>query len=142
MPRYLSAFSHVTLKTTLCYAMLYTQSLSRVPLFATPWTIAHQAVLSPELSRQEYWSRLPFPIPGDLPDPGIEPTSAESPLSPAPPLSPALAGRFFATEPPGKTRFVSMRVKTYQGNGDKRKSQDRSRVHKCCVYSFCVGHQN
>ena len=52
----------------------------------TPWTVAHQAPLSMEFSRQEYWSGLPFPIPGDLPDPGIEPTS---------PVSPALAGGFF-----------------------------------------------
>ena len=48
------------------------QSLSCVPLFVTPWTIAHQALLSMELSRQEYWSRLPFPSPGDLPNPGTE----------------------------------------------------------------------
>ena len=41
----------------------------------TPWTIAHQAPLSMEFSRQEYWIWLPFPSPGDLPDPGIEPTS-------------------------------------------------------------------
>ena len=50
-------------------------SLSRVQLFATPWTVAHQAPLSMEFSRQEYWSGLPFPSPGDLPDPGIEPGS-------------------------------------------------------------------
>ena len=49
--------------------------LSRVQLFATPWTVAHQAPLSMEFSRQEYWSGLPFPSPGDLPDPGIEPRS-------------------------------------------------------------------
>ena len=46
-----------------------------------------------EFPRQEYWSGLPFPFPGDLPDPGIEPMS---------PVSPALAGGFFTTEPPGK----------------------------------------
>ena len=50
-----------------------------------------------EFSRQEYWSRLPFPTPGDLPDPGIEPAS---------PVSPALAGRFFTTAPPGKPNAV------------------------------------
>ena len=50
--------------------------LSRVQLFATPWTVAHQAPPSMEFSRQEYWSGLPFPSPGDLPNPGIE---AESP---------------------------------------------------------------
>ena len=45
--------------------------LSRVRLFATPWTAAHQAPRSMEFSRQEYWSGLPFPSPGDLPDPRI-----------------------------------------------------------------------
>ena len=44
-------------------------------IFVTPWTIAHQAPLSMEFSSQEYWSGLPFPFPGDLPDPGIEPVS-------------------------------------------------------------------
>ena len=48
-----------------------------VQLFATPWTIAHQAPPSMEFSRQESWSGLPFPSPGDLPDPGIEPRSPE-----------------------------------------------------------------
>ena len=59
----------------------------------TPWTVAHQAPLSMGFSRQKYWSRLPFPPPGVLPDPGIEAASL---------VSPALAGRFFTTEPPGK----------------------------------------
>ena len=48
------------------------KSLSRVRLFATPWTVAYQALLSMGFSRQEYWSGVPFPFPGDLPDPGIE----------------------------------------------------------------------
>ena len=47
--------------------------LSQVRLFATPWTAAYQAPPSMEFSRQEYWSGLPFPSPGDLPDSGIEP---------------------------------------------------------------------
>ena len=47
--------------------------LSRVRLFATPWTAAHQAPPSMGFSKQEYWSGLPFPSPGDLSDPGIEP---------------------------------------------------------------------
>ena len=51
------------------------KSLSRVQLLATPWTVAHQAPLSMGFSRQEYWSGLPLPSPGDLPDPGIEPRS-------------------------------------------------------------------
>ena len=58
--------------------------------FVTPWTVAHQAPLPMRLPRQEYWSGLPFPSLGDLPDPGIKP------------VFPALAGGFFTTEPPGK----------------------------------------
>ena len=50
--------------------------LSSVSLFATPWTVAYCAPPSMELSRQGYWSWLPFPSPGDLPDPGIEPGSS------------------------------------------------------------------
>jgi len=53
----------------------------------TPWTVAYQALPTMGFSRQEYWSGLPFPSPGDLPGPGIKPAS------------PALAGRFFTTEP-------------------------------------------
>ena len=64
---------------------------SPVWLFATPWTVAYQAPLSMEFSRQEYWSALPFPSPGDLPNPGIEPRSpvlqADSlPCKPASPI--------------------------------------------------------
>ena len=69
----------------------HAQLLRRVWLSATPGTAAHQAPLSTGFFRQESWSGLPFPTPGDLPDPGIEPKS---------PVSPALAGRFFTTAPP------------------------------------------
>ena len=72
--------------------------LSRVQLSATPWTIAHQAPLSMEFSRQEYWSGLPFPTPGDLSNPGIKPED---------PVAPAEAGGFFTTEPPGKPMLGS-----------------------------------
>ena len=51
------------------------KSLSRVQLFATPWTVAHQAPPSMGFSRQEHWSGLPFPSPGDLPNPRVEPRS-------------------------------------------------------------------
>ena len=54
------------------------KSLSRVRLFVTPWTVAYQASPSMGFSREEYWSGLPFPSPGDLPDPGIEPRSPDS----------------------------------------------------------------
>ena len=56
--------------------LLYMLScFSRVQLLVTPWTVARQAPLSMGFSRQEYWSELPFPSSGDLPDPGIEPAS-------------------------------------------------------------------
>ena len=61
--------------------------------FATPWTVACEAPLSMGFSRQEYWSGLLFPTPGDLPDPRIESASL---------ASPALAGRFFTVVPCGK----------------------------------------
>ena len=54
---------------------VYTCMLSRVRLFVTPWTVARQAALSMGFSRQEYWSGLPCPAPGDLPNPGIKPAS-------------------------------------------------------------------
>ena len=63
----------------------------------TPWTVARQTPLSMGFPRQQYWSGLPFPTPGDLSDPGIKPPSLESP---------ALAGRFFTTVPPGKSNFL------------------------------------
>ena len=63
----------------------------------TPRTVSHQAPLSMGFSRQEYWSGLPFPSPGDLPYPGIEPRS---------PVAPTLADKLFTTEPPGKTQAL------------------------------------
>ena len=67
------------------------KSLSRVRLFAIPWTVVYQASLSMGFSRQEYWSGLPFPSPGDLLDPGIDPRS------------PALQADALPSEPPGNT---------------------------------------
>ena len=64
--------------------------LSHVRLFVTPWTVAYQASPSMQFSRQEYWSGLPFPSPGDLPSPGIEPGS------------PTLEADALTSEPPGK----------------------------------------
>ena len=66
---------------------------SHLQLFGTPWTVACQAPPSMGFPRQGYWSGLPFPPPGGLPDPGIEAASTQAP---------ALAGRFFTPEPPGK----------------------------------------
>ena len=61
--------------------------------FVTSWTVTHQAPMCMGFPRQEYWSKLPFPSQGHLPNPGIKPIS---------PMPPALAGRFFTTESPGK----------------------------------------
>ena len=66
------------------------KSLNHVRLFVTPWTVAYQAPPSMGFSRQECWSGLPFPSPGDLPDPGIEPGSS------------ALQADSLPSEPPGK----------------------------------------
>ena len=68
--------------------------LSRVRLFVIPWTVAYQAPPSMGFSRQDYWSGLPFPSPGDLPDPGIEPSS------------PALQADALTSEPPGKHKIM------------------------------------
>ena len=76
-------------------------SLSHVRLLVTPSTVATQAPLSMEFSRQEYWSGLLFLLPGDLPDPGIE-------LVP-----PALSGSFFTTEPPGKPNQVDTGIMSW-----------------------------
>ena len=73
-------------------ACVYAQLLSHVQLFATQGTTTHQDLLSMEFFRQEYWSGLPFPTPGYLPNSGVECTLL---------ASPALAGRFFSTAPPG-----------------------------------------
>ena len=66
--------------------------LSRVQLSAFPWTVAHQAALSMEFSRKEYWRRMPFPTGEDLPNSGIQPKSV---------VSPELANEFFTIVPPG-----------------------------------------
>ena len=74
------------------------KSLSHVWLFATPWTVAHQAPPSMGFSRQEYWSGFPFPSPGDLPDPGIEPRS------------PALQANALTSESPGKPKKKAIKL--------------------------------
>ena len=73
-----------------CNACMRARLLSCVQLCVSPWAVVCQAPPSMGFSRQGYWSGLPFPPPGDLPDPGTETTS------------PVVAGGFFTTEPPGK----------------------------------------
>ena len=78
--------------------MSWEKSLSRVWLFATPWTVAYQAPPSMGFSRQEYWRGLPFPSPGDLTDPGIKPRS------------PALQADTLLSESPG-FHYISFKKK-------------------------------
>ena len=75
------------------------QLLSHVRLFVTPWTVAHQAPPSMEFSRQEYWSGLPFPSPGNLPNSGFEPGS------------PALRADSLPSEPPGDRSTSRIMIK-------------------------------
>ena len=84
----LFCYSRYLLTSHFCIPVPYDQK--SVQLLATPWTVAHQAPLLMGFSRQEYWSGLPFPSPGDLPNPGIEPGS------------PALQVDTLSSEPPGK----------------------------------------
>ena len=81
---------------------MFVSTPSHVQLFVTPWTIAHQASLSMGVPRQEYWSGLPVPTPGNPPDPGTEPASL---------VSPSLAGGFFTTMPPGKPQLGRITLK-------------------------------
>ena len=74
-------------------------------LLVTPWTVAHQAPLSMEFSRQEYWSGLPFPPPGNLPDSGIEPASF---------VSLALASGFFTTSATWEALFEEIMTEIFQ----------------------------
>ena len=76
------------------------KSLSRVRLFATPWTVAHQAPLSMGFSRQEYWSGLPFPSPGDLPTQGLNPGLPGLQSGRV-----ALQAEALTSEPPGKPKI-------------------------------------
>ena len=71
-----------------------------IQFVVTPQTVVHQAPLSMEFSRQEYWSGLPSSPPGDLPNPGIKPESL---------VSPALPGRFLPREPPGKPSYGTIK---------------------------------
>ena len=82
-----------------------TYSLNNVQLFESPWTVAHHAPLSVEFSRQEFWSGLPFPSPGDLPDPGIEPGS------------PALQAHFLLSE--SQTIVPVLNLRQPHGGGSK-----------------------
>ena len=96
--------------------------LSHVRLFATPWTVAYQAPLSMGFSRQEYWSGLPFPSPGDLPDPGIEPRS------------PALEADALNSEPPGKP----LRMFNYKIENRMIRDKIIQRFSKAAVFLYLI----
>ena len=82
-----------------CKSAIKVKLLSRVLLFETPWTAASQTPLSMGFSRQEYWSGVPFPSPGDLPDSGIEPGS------------PALQEDALPSKPPGNPKSAILQYK-------------------------------
>ena len=88
VPRREPSNGSLILCVCVCVCVCTLRPISHVQLFATLWTVACQAPLLMEFSRQEHWSGLPCPPPGDLPDPGAEPASL---------TFPALAGRFFTT---------------------------------------------
>ena len=80
---------------------------------ATPWTVAHQFPPSTEFSRQEYWSGLPFPSPGDLPNPGIKPRY------------PALWADALLSEPPGNPEFQGqVQTVANQGKGEDAETRE------------------
>ena len=107
---------------------VYVSTLSRVQLFETPWTAAHQAPLFMGFSRQESQCRLPFPTPGDLLDPGIELTSL---------TSPTLPGGFFTTEPPGKIPHYSISQQFQILPLDMYPRKTKAYVHtKSCTQMF------
>ena len=95
------------------------KSLSRVGLFATPWTVTYQAPRSMGFSRQEYWSGLPFPSPGDLPNPGIEPGS------------PALQTDALPSEPLGKLEPIpnSSLISLYSQSHSNMFARARTHTH-------------
>ena len=103
---------------------------SHFRLFATLWAVACQASPSKGFSRQEYWSGLPCPPPGILPDPGIEPVCL---------MSPALAGRFFTTRPSGKPKRKPNAVNTVEGSPHAKCKPAFGRVQRCLSSSRSPG---
>ena len=95
---YAKSNHHIVHLKLIQYLMLLEKSLSHLWLFATPWTVAYQALPYMGFSRQEYWRGLPFPSPGDLPDPGIKPRS------------PALQADTLPCEPP-EFHYISLKKK-------------------------------
>ena len=121
------------------HACMHARSLQCVPLFVTPWTVAHQVPLSMGFSRQEYWSGLPCPPPGDLPNPGIKPVSL---------MSPMLTGSIFTTsttwEIPSMTYWTVLKSprrkertdqKNWKINGQKSPNLIKHKIHRSKMLS-------
>ena len=108
-------------KHTKRYSTLLVKSLSHIRLFATSWTVAYQAPLSMGFSRQEYWSGLSLPSPGDLPDPGIEPGS------------PALQTEALPSETPRKPfNIVSYHINVNKNHNEICCDKKRQIIKKYC----------
>ena len=103
---------------------------SHVQLLATPWTVAYQASLSMGFSRQEYWSGLPFPPPGDLPNPRIKPASLSSPT---------LAGRFFTTSTTWESENRSVMSYSVTSMGCTVHGILKARILEGVAFSFSRG---
>ena len=104
------------------------KSLSRVRLFATPWTVACQVPPSMGFSRQDYWSGLPFSSPGDLPDPGIKPGSPADTLPSEPPGKLRPSDSIYGVN--NKKYDVKKQAQIGRGTGTQRKRTS-------CNYKFC-----
>ena len=100
----------ITLPTKVCLVKVKVKSLSHVQLFGNPWTVAYQAPPSMGFSRQEYWSGLPFPSPGDVPDPGIKLRS------------PAFQADALTSEPPGKQSYGCCSSQVWMWDLDHKES--------------------
>ena len=110
---------HKCAHTCVYMSMCILSYFIHVRFFGTLWTIAPQAPLSMGFSRQKYWSGLPCPSPGDLPDPGIEPMSL---------LSPALAGGFFTTNATWEAHVCVCRYLRLPAVSESAKTQGLERL--------------
>ena len=108
------------------YVYVYIWSMCIYGVCATLWTVAHQACLSVGFSRQEHWSELPFPSPGDLPYPGIEPKSPVSPALQADSLPLYHLGSQDVDRPPLGCPPTPITVWSTDGEGDGWQSQNRA----------------
>ena len=105
-------------------------TLSHVLLFAAPWTIAWQAPLSMEFPKQEYWSGLPFPPPGNLPDPGIKP------------MSPALAGRSLPLNHQGSPLLIYITSKYDSKISSCKRQMQEPSIDQCSLIFFLTGQKS